>query len=94
MTAPPQRRNRLISLRRPTGRPPGKPRRRIGVTVRLAAALTLVGGLYTAFAPGMRAVADDSDLSARALGGKRLYETSCITATAATRRASRTGAPA
>ncbi len=78
MTAPPERRNRLISMRRRTGRPPGKARRRIGVAVRLVAALTLVGGLYTAFAPGMRAVADDSDLSARALEGKRLYETSCI----------------
>ena len=78
MTAPPQRRNRFISLRRPSGRPPGKARRRIGVAIRLVAALTLVGGLYTAFAPGMRAVADDSDLSAVALEGKRLYETSCI----------------
>jgi ubiquinol-cytochrome c reductase cytochrome c subunit len=78
MTAPPQRRTRLISLRRPAGRPPGKVRRRIGFAVRLLAALTLVGGLYTAFAPGMRAVADDSDLSANAVEGKRLFETSCI----------------
>jgi ubiquinol-cytochrome c reductase cytochrome c subunit len=78
MTAPPQRRNRLISLRRPAGRPPGKVRRRIGFAVRLVAALTLVGGLYTAFAPGMRAVADDTDLSAQALEGKRLYEVTCI----------------
>jgi ubiquinol-cytochrome c reductase cytochrome c subunit len=79
MTAP-FRRLRLLSLRRPAG-PRGKVRRRIGTAVRLTAALTLVGGLYAAFAPGMQATADDTSpvLSAQAAEGKQLYDTSCIT---------------
>jgi ubiquinol-cytochrome c reductase cytochrome c subunit len=75
MTAP-YRRLRLFSLRRPA-RPRGKVRRRIGTAVRMTAALTLIGGLYAAFAPGVRA--DDTPaLSAQAAEGKQLYETACI----------------
>lgn len=77
MTAPPRRRLRMIPRRRPTG-PRGRLRRRFGAAVRLVAALTLVGGLYAAFAPGTPAGAEDTPLSAQAEEGKRLYETTCI----------------
>jgi ubiquinol-cytochrome c reductase cytochrome c subunit len=53
-------------------------RRRLGVTVRLVAALTLVGGIYAAFAPSQRAGAEDTPLSAQAQEGRQIYETSCI----------------
>src|SRR5690606_20946692 len=53
-------------------------RRRLGAAVRLIAALTLVGGLYTAFAPGVAAEDTPTQLSPAAQAGKRLYETSCI----------------
>ncbi len=78
MTAPLPRRPRLRVLRR---RPGARSRtaRRVSTTVRLVAALVLVGGAYAAFAPGMRAAADDgAPLSASAAEGKALYETSCI----------------
>ncbi len=78
MTAPPERHRRWSLLRRPAG-PPGKLRRRVGVTVRLAAALIVVGGVYTVFSPGMQATADDDlVLSPAAAEGRQLYETSCI----------------
>ena len=71
MTAPPQR--------RPAG-PPSRVRRRIGTAARLLGALIIVGGLYTAFSPGMRASAqDEPTLTPAAAEGKRLYETSCVT---------------
>jgi ubiquinol-cytochrome c reductase cytochrome c subunit len=55
-------------------------RRRVTSAVRLAAALTVIGILYTALAPGTWANADEtSGRSAAAAEGKRLYETSCIT---------------
>jgi ubiquinol-cytochrome c reductase cytochrome c subunit len=48
--------------------------------VRLVAALTIVGGLYTAAAPGVTQAEDDTPpLSAAAQQGKTLYETTCIT---------------
>ena len=68
----------MIPWRRPAG-PRGRLRRRFGAAVRLVAALTLVGGLYAAFAPGSPAGAEDAPLSAEAQEGKRLFETSCIT---------------
>ena len=56
-------------------RPPGRLRRRLGAGVRLLAALTIVGGLYTAFAPGVTQAEDTPPLSTAAEQGKRLYET-------------------
>jgi len=53
-------------------------RRRLSAVVRLVAALTIVGGLYTGLAPGITQ-ADDEPLSAAAEQGKRLYDNSCIT---------------
>jgi ubiquinol-cytochrome c reductase cytochrome c subunit len=47
------------------------------VAVRLVLALTLAGGLYTAFSPAPRAGATDAPLSAEAAEGKELYRT-CI----------------
>jgi len=60
-------------------RPRGRLRRRLGAAVRLIAALTLVGGLYTAMAPGITQAEDTPPLSTAAEEGKRLYETTCIT---------------
>lgn len=60
-------------------RPPGRLRRRLGAAVRLLAALTIVGGLYTAMAPGITQAEDTPPLSTAAEQGKRLYETTCIT---------------
>jgi len=56
-----------------------KLRRRLSAGVRLLAALTLVGGLYTAFAPGVGQAEDTVKLSQTAEEGKRLYEVSCVT---------------
>src|SRR5689334_2222964 len=57
---------------------PSRARRRFGAAVRMAAALALAGGIYTAFAPG--AFAEDSrQLSAAAQQGQLLYNNSCIT---------------
>jgi quinol---cytochrome-c reductase cytochrome c subunit len=78
MTAPPERRTRLVPRRRPAG-PRGRVRRRVGTAVRLLGALIIVGGLYTAFSPGGQASAQDETASkATVAEGKRLYETSCI----------------
>ena len=90
MTAPPQRRWRLhwTSLREkltPFGRPAkrrprGRARRGWQTAVRITAALVVVGGLYTVFAPGRQAAAEDQPaLTAAAAEGKRLYETRCMT---------------
>jgi ubiquinol-cytochrome c reductase cytochrome c subunit len=54
-------------------------RRRLSAAVRLVAALTLVGGLYASFAPGIGQAEDTVKLSPAAQEGKRLYEVSCIT---------------
>ena len=96
MTAPPERRTRLISLRRPAGRPRGKaapphrhrraPRRRPDAGRR---------ALHRVRPRHAGQCADDS----AALGGRRggqaaLRDRAASPATAATRRACRTGAPA
>lgn len=60
-------------------RPPGRWRRRFGAGVRLLAALTIVGGLYMAAAPGVTRADDTPPLSSAAEEGKRLFETTCIT---------------
>ncbi|MFG2042525.1 c-type cytochrome [Dactylosporangium sp. NPDC048998] len=57
----------------------GKLRRRLSAAVRLIAALTLVGGLYSAYAPGVGRAEETPALSEQAKHGKELYETSCIT---------------
>ena len=57
----------------------GKLRRRLSAAVRLIAALTLMGGLYSAYAPGVGRAEETPALSAEAQRGKALYETSCIT---------------
>jgi len=55
-------------------------RRRLSAGVRLLAALTLVGGLYSSFAPGIGQAQDTTPkLSQSAEAGKRLYEVSCVT---------------
>ncbi|GAA4251111.1 cytochrome bc1 complex diheme cytochrome c subunit [Dactylosporangium darangshiense] len=56
-----------------------KLRRRLSAAVRLVAALTLVGGLYSAYAPGVGRAEETPVLSAQAQHGKELYEYSCIT---------------
>jgi ubiquinol-cytochrome c reductase cytochrome c subunit len=53
-------------------------RRRVFAVVRLVAALTIVGAIYTAFAPSSQAE-DTPALSAAAEQGKRLYDQSCVT---------------
>ncbi|MFC5000194.1 c-type cytochrome [Dactylosporangium cerinum] len=57
----------------------GKLRRRLSAAVRLVAALTLAGGLYTAYAPGVGRAEDTVKLSDAAANGKAIYEVSCIT---------------
>jgi ubiquinol-cytochrome c reductase cytochrome c subunit len=61
----------------PRRRPPGRTRRRLGGAVRLLAALLLVGGLYTAFAPGL--AAQDQPLSPTAAEGQAIFERTCVT---------------
>ena len=56
---------------------PSRARRRIGSAVRMLAALTVAGGIYTALAPG--AFAEDTrQLSTAAQEGKALFDNSCI----------------
>ena len=72
---PAGRRFRVFRRRRSA---PSRARRRLGSAVRMAAALALAGGIYTAFAPG--AFAEDSrQLSAAAQQGQALFNNSCIT---------------
>jgi ubiquinol-cytochrome c reductase cytochrome c subunit len=52
-------------------------RRRLGAAVRMAAALALAGGVYTAFAPGAFAE-EPRQLSAAAQEGQALFNNSCI----------------
>src|SRR2546423_73942 len=54
-------------------------RRRLSSAARLVAALAIVGGLYTAFAPGSHAEDTPAQLSIDAQRGKELYDASCIT---------------
>ena len=57
----------------------GKLRRRLSAAVRLIAALTIVGGLYTSYAPGVGRAEETVKLSDAAANGKAIYEVSCIT---------------
>jgi ubiquinol-cytochrome c reductase cytochrome c subunit len=59
--------------------PPGRLRRRLIATARLVAALAIVGGIYTALAPGITQAEDTPKLSTAAEQGKRLYDVSCTT---------------
>jgi ubiquinol-cytochrome c reductase cytochrome c subunit len=72
---PAGRRLRVFRRRRTA---PSRTRRRLGAAVRMAAALALAGGIYTALAPGAYAE-DNSQLSSAALEGKALFDNSCIT---------------
>ncbi len=64
--------------RRASGRRlgPGRGRRRAGKVLRLAAALALAGGVYTAFAPGV-STAQDEPLSRTAQDGQALFAVNC-----------------
>lgn len=68
----------LSRLRRARSSPRSKARRRLGAAVRLLAALTLAGGAYTVFAPGLQAQ-DTPQLTTAAQEGKALFDTSCVT---------------
>jgi ubiquinol-cytochrome c reductase cytochrome c subunit len=68
----------LARLRRGPSLPRGRGRRRLGAAVRLLAALTLAGGAYSVFAPGLQASAEDTQLSGAAADGKALYDVSCV----------------
>lgn len=76
-----RRRDRLGGLRSRLSRgrsaPRSRGRRRLGAAVRLLAALTLAGGVYTVFAPGLQAQ-DTPQLSSAAQDGKALFDTSCV----------------
>jgi ubiquinol-cytochrome c reductase cytochrome c subunit len=64
-------------LRTPGARQPGsRGRRRVGKAFRLVAALTLAGGVYTVFAPGVSS-AQDEPLSAAARDGQALFAVNC-----------------
>src|SRR3954454_19889388 len=56
----------------------GRLRRRLEAAIRLIAALTILGGLYSAYAPGVGRAEDTPALSDAAKRGKELYDTSCI----------------
>ncbi|MEV4759169.1 cytochrome c [Micromonospora sp. NPDC049559] len=73
-----RRRGVLARLRRGRSTPRSKGRRRVGAALRLLAALTLAGGAYTVFAPGLQAQ-DTPQLSSAAQDGKALFDTSCVT---------------
>jgi ubiquinol-cytochrome c reductase cytochrome c subunit len=49
----------------------------VGAALRLLAALTLAGGAYTVFAPGLQAQ-DTPQLSSAAQDGKALFDVSCV----------------
>jgi ubiquinol-cytochrome c reductase cytochrome c subunit len=68
----------MARLRRRRSQPRGRVRRRLGTVVRLTIALTLAGGVYTVFAPGLSAD-DTPQLSTAAEEGKALFNQSCIT---------------
>ena len=79
MTAdrPARRARRGVFIRLAAPRAPrSRLRRRIGAGLRMIAALTLVGGLYTVFSPSASAE-DTSTLSAAAQQGKGYYDQSC-----------------
>jgi ubiquinol-cytochrome c reductase cytochrome c subunit len=68
----------LARLRGRRSAPRSRGRRRLGAALRLLAALTLAGGAYTVFAPGLQAQ-DTPQLSSAAQDGKALFDVSCIT---------------
>ncbi|MFF3868472.1 cytochrome c [Micromonospora sp. NPDC001898] len=72
-----RRRGLLARLRgeRSAGRSRG--RRRLGAAVRLIAALTLAGGAYTVFAPGVQAQ-ENPPITGAAAEGKALFDVSCV----------------
>src|SRR5689334_7991124 len=71
----PARRGVFTRLAAPRA-PRSRLRRRVGAAIRLIAALTLVGGLYTGLAPS--ALADDTGgLSQAADRGKGMFDESC-----------------
>ncbi|TWJ15151.1 ubiquinol-cytochrome c reductase cytochrome c subunit [Stackebrandtia albiflava] len=53
-------------------------RRRLGAFARFVAALALVGGVYTAFAPGVYAEETDESFQALVEQGEELFNNSCI----------------
>ncbi|GAB3150353.1 cytochrome c [Micromonospora sonneratiae] len=67
----------LARLRRGRSTPRSRGRRRLGAAVRLLAALTLAGGAYTVFAPGLQAQ-DTPQLSSAGQDGKALFDVSCV----------------
>lgn len=73
-----RRRGLLARLRRERPAARSRGRRRLGAAVRLLAALTLAGGAYTVFAPGVQAQ-DNPVLTGAAAEGKALFDVSCVT---------------
>lgn len=67
----------LARLRRRRSQPRSRVRRRLGTVVRLTLALTLAGGVYAVFAPGL-AAEDTPQLSTAAAEGKALFDQSCV----------------
>jgi ubiquinol-cytochrome c reductase cytochrome c subunit len=57
----------------------GKLRRRLSAAVRLVAALAVLGGLHSAYSPGVGRAEETVKLSDAAANGKAIYEVSCIT---------------
>ncbi|MER7166011.1 cytochrome c [Micromonospora sp. NPDC000207] len=79
MTSDNDRRGGLLArLRRGRSAAPSRGRRRLGAAVRLIAALTLAGGAYTLFAPGVQAQ-ENPPLTGAAAEGKALFDVSCVT---------------
>jgi ubiquinol-cytochrome c reductase cytochrome c subunit len=72
----PRRRPLLARLAR-SRKPRSKLYRRVSSTVRMVAALALVGGIYAAFTPNASAE-DTPTLSAAAQAGKALFDQTCI----------------
>jgi ubiquinol-cytochrome c reductase cytochrome c subunit len=68
----------LARLRRGRSTPRSRGRRRLGAGLRLLAALTLAGGVYTAFAPALEAQ-DTPQFSSAAEDGKAQFDVSCAT---------------
>ncbi|WFE57231.1 cytochrome c [Micromonospora sp. WMMD712] len=73
-----RRRGLLARLRGGRSAARSRGRRRLGAAVRLIAALTLAGGAYTVFAPGVQAQ-ENPPLTGAAAEGKALFDVSCVT---------------
>ncbi|MGC4805687.1 cytochrome c [Micromonospora sp. DT233] len=73
-----RRRGLLARLRGERSAARSRGRRRLGAAVRLIAALTLAGGAYTVFAPGVQAQ-ENPPLTGAAAEGKALFDVSCVT---------------